>query len=192
MSSAGILILSAPSGGGKTSLARALAGSRDDAEITVSHTTRGQRPGEEHGVHYHFVDQPTFKAMIAEGQFIECATVFDHYYGTSIAAIEKLILHGKHAILDIDWQGAENVRKKYPAAKSVFVMPPSMEALEQRLRRRKQDSDRVIARRMQAANNEMSHKDEFDAIIINDHFDRALAELESVLNGLESALQESA
>ena len=185
MSSAGILILSAPSGGGKTSLARALAGSRDDVEITVSHTTRRQRPGEEHGVHYHFVDQPTFKAMIAEGQFIEYATVFDHYYGTSIAAIEKLILHGKHAILDIDWQGAENVRKKYPAAKSVFVMPPSMEALEQRLRRRKQDSDRVIARRMQAANNEMSHKDEFDAIIINDHFDRALAELESVLNGLE-------
>ena len=189
MSSSGILILSAPSGGGKTSLARALAGSRDDVAITVSHTTRGQRPGEENGVHYYFVDKPTFKTMIAEGQFIECATVFDNYYGTSIESIEKLILNGKHAILDIDWQGAENVRKKYPTAISVFVIPPSTEVLEQRLRRRKQDSDQVIARRMKEANNEMSHKDEFDAIIINDHFDSALAELESIVNGLKSAIE---
>ncbi|WP_423910859.1 guanylate kinase [Candidatus Spongiihabitans sp.] len=189
MSSSGILILSAPSGGGKTSLARALAGSRDDVSITVSHTTRGQRPGEENGVHYYFVDKPTFKTMIAEGQFIEYATVFDNYYGTSIESIEKLILNGKHAILDIDWQGAKNVRKKYPAAISVFVIPPSTEVLEQRLQRRKQDSDQVIARRMKEANNEMSHKDEFDAIIINDHFDSALAELESIVNGLKSAIE---
>ena len=191
MSSSGILILSAPSGGGKTSLARALAGLRDDVEITVSHTTRGQRPGEENGVHYHFVDKLTFKTMIEEGQFIEYATVFDNYYGTSIEAVEKLILNGRHAILDIDWQGAKNVRKKYPTAISVFVIPPSTEVLEQRLRRRKQDSDQVIARRMKEASNEMSHKDEFDAIIINNHFDSALAELESVVNGIESAIQEA-
>jgi len=185
MACPGILILSAPSGGGKTSLARALVASRDDVEITVSHTTRGQRPGEEDGIHYHFVGRPTFEKMISEGDFIEYATVFDHYYGTSVKAIEKLILNGKHAILDIDWQGARNVRKKYPAATSVFVMPPSIEALEQRLQQRKQDSTEVIARRMRDAKNEMSHKDEFDIIIINDHFDTALTELGSVLDSLQ-------
>jgi guanylate kinase len=190
MPSPGILILSAPSGGGKTSLARALVSSRDDVEITVSHTTRKQRPGEEDGVHYHFVDKSTFENMIAAGGFIEYATVFDHYYGTSVEAIEKLILNGKHAILDIDWQGARNVRKKYPAATSVFVMPPSIEALERRLQQRKQDTVEVIARRMKEARNEMSHKDEFDIVIINDHFDTALAELGSVLDGLQCAIPE--
>lgn len=188
MSRSRILIISAPSGAGKTSLAQALTQSRDDVEITVSHTTRGQRPGEENGVHYHFVDKPTFETMITEGQFIEYATVFDNYYGTSIAAIEKLILSGSHAILDIDWQGAQNVRKKYPSAKSVFVVPPSTQVLEQRLRQRKQDSDEVIARRMKEAHNEMSHKDEFDTVIINDNFDSALAQLESVVNDLTSAI----
>lgn len=188
MPSPGILILSAPSGGGKTSLAQALTKSRADVEITVSHTTRTLRPGEENGVHYHFVDKPTFETMIADGQFIEYATVFDNYYGTSIAAIEKLILNGRHAILDIDWQGAQNVRKKYPAAVSVFVIPPSTKVLEQRLRQRKQDSDQVIARRMKEAHNEMSHQDEFDFVIINEHFERALAELEAIVNSLEAAV----
>lgn len=171
-------------------MARALVSSRDDVEITVSHTTRKQRPGEEDGVHYHFVDRSTFKNMITEGDFIEYATVFDHYYGTSVRAIEKLILNGKHAILDIDWQGARNVRKKYPAATSVFVMPPSVEALEQRLKQRKQDTVDVIARRMKDAKNEMSHKDEFDIIIINDHFDTALAELGAVLDSLQCATRD--
>ena len=171
-------------------MARALVSSRDDVEITVSHTTRNQRPGEEDGVHYHFVDKSTFEIMITEGDFTEYATVFDHYYGTSVKAIEKLIFNSKHAILDIDWQGARNVRKKYPAATSVFVMPPSIEALEQRLQQRKQDSVEVIARRMKDAKNEMSHKDEFDIIIINDHFDTALAELGSVLDGLQCTTRE--
>ncbi len=170
-------------------MARALVAARADVEITVSHTTRGQRPGEEDGVHYNFVDKSTFEKMIAGDKFIEYATVFDHYYGTSVEAIEKLILHGKHAILDIDWQGARNVRKKYPIATSVFVMPPSVELLEQRLQQRKQDSVDVIARRMKEAMNEMSHKDEFDIIIVNDHFDTALAELDSVLNSVRSAVQ---
>lgn len=123
--------------------------------------------------------------MIENQEFIEYARVFDHYYGTSIESIQHLLLQDKHAILDIDWQGARNVRKKFPQAESVFVMPPSIEALEERLRKRKQDSDETIARRMKDAENEMSHKDEFNVIIVNDDFDRALAELETVLDGLK-------
>ena len=180
----GILVLSAPSGGGKTSLARALVAQRDDVEITVSHTTREQRPGEQDGVHYFFVHRPGFETMIKADAFIEYATVFENYYGTSTEAIEKLILNGKHAILDIDWQGARNVRKRYPSAISVFVMPPSVEALEQRLRERRQDSEQVIQRRMEEAANEISHKDEFDVIIVNDDFDNALAQLGQVLDDL--------
>ena len=191
MSSPGILILSAPSGGGKTSLARGLAGLRDDVDIAVSHTTRRQRPGERDGIDYHFVDKPTFRNMITNNVFIEYALVFDNYYGTSVGAIEKLILNGRHAILDIDWQGARNVRKMYPAATSVFVMPPSIEALEKRLQQRQQDSPGVIARRMKEAKNEISHKDEFDLIIINDNFDNALAELESALDSLKCAIPQT-
>jgi len=182
----GILVLSAPSGGGKTSLARALVARRNDVEITVSHTTREQRPGEEHGVHYYFVEKIDFETMIEKGEFIEYAQVFDNYYGTSIKALENLISRGKHAILDIDWQGARNVRRKYADAISVFVMPPSMEALEQRLRERRQDSEEVIARRMRDAANEMSHKDEFDIIITNDDFDNTADTLEIILEKLGS------
>ena len=185
MSSPGVLILSAPSGAGKTSLARALVDSHDDAELTVSHTTRQQRPGETDGQHYYFVDKPTFEEMIENDQFIEHAVVFDHYYGTSVKTIEALILNGKHAILDIDWQGARNVRKKFPKARSVFIMPPSLDALEERLRQRRQDSDEIIARRMRDAKNEMSHRDEYDSVIINDDFDMALAELKAILQGID-------
>ena len=182
----GILVLSAPSGGGKTSLARALVARRDDVEITVSHTTRAQRPGETDGIHYYFVNKISFETMIEKGDFIEYARVFDNYYGTSIKAMENLISRGKHAILDIDWQGARNVRRKYADAISVFVMPPSMEALEQRLRERRQDSEEVIARRMRDAANEMSHKDEFDIIITNDDFDNTADTLERILEKLGS------
>ena len=182
----GILVLSAPSGGGKTSLARALVARRNDVEITVSHTTREQRPGEVHGVHYYFVEKVDFETMIEKDDFIEYAQVFDNYYGTSIKAMENLISRGKHAILDIDWQGARNVRRKYPDAISVFVMPPSTEALEQRLRERRQDSEEIIARRMRDAANEMSHKDEFDIIITNDDFENTADELEKVLEQLGS------
>jgi len=122
--------------------------------------------------------------MIEKGEFIEYARVFDNYYGTSIKSMEKLISVGKHAILDIDWQGARNVRQKYPEAISVFVMPPSTDALEQRLRERRQDSEEVIARRMRDAANEMSHKDEFDIIITNDDFENTADELEKVLEKL--------
>ena len=187
ISSPGVLILSAPSGAGKTSLAHALVACRGDAEITVSHTTRKQRPGEIDGEHYNFVDQATFKEMIENHEFIEFAQVFDHFYGTSIKAIDKLILNGKHAILDIDWQGARIVREKYPDAVSVFVMPPSIADLKKRLTERKQDSEETISKRMQEASNEMSHKDEFDIIIVNDNFSQALAELGKVVDELGTA-----
>ena len=182
----GILILSAPSGGGKTSLARALVASRDDVEMTVSHTTREQRRGEVEGVHYYFVSKAAFEEMIEAGKFIEYATVFGHYYGTSVNAIEGLICAGKHAILDIDWQGARSVRQKFSAAVSVFVVPPSLEALEKRLKERKRDSDDVISQRMKEAENEISHKGEFDVIIVNDSFDNAFSELGKVVDSLTS------
>ncbi len=179
-----VIILSAPSGAGKTSLARRLVACRPDAGLAVSHTTRAQRPGEEDGVDYHFVGKGEFEAMIADGRFIEHATVFGNYYGTSARAIETLISRGKHAILEIDWQGARTVRRRFPQARSVFVMPPSLAALEERLKSRRQDADEVIAARMRAARDEMSHRDEYDHIIVNDEFDRAYAELEAILPAL--------
>jgi len=176
-----VLILSAPSGAGKTSLARRLVAKRPDAALAVSHTTRAQRPGETEAVDYYFVTAAQFEAMIAAGRFIEYATVFGNYYGTSADAIAALISGGKHAILEIDWQGARAVRRQFPDAQSVFVMPPSLDALEQRLRARRQDADAVIAARMRAAQDEMSHAGEYNHIIVNDHFDHALEKLEAVL-----------
>ncbi len=180
----GILILSAPSGAGKTSLARALVESRDDAGMTVSHTTRDCRPGEVDGRDYHFVDRARFREMVEGGLFVEHALVFGNDYGTSLAAIQAELDAGRHAILDIDWQGARLVRAAWPAAYSVFIMPPSREALEKRLRDRGQDSDAVIARRMRDADSEMSHKDEYDRIIVNEDFEHALAQLGAVLDAL--------
>jgi len=180
----GILILSSPSGGGKTSLTKALVAMRADAGVTVSHTTRKRRPGEEDGVHYYFVSRETFEEMIEQDDFIEYARVFDHYYGTSVKAAEHQIANGKHAILDIDWQGARTVRGKFPGAVSVFVMPPSLEVLERRLLERGQDSRDVIARRMEDAEDQIGHRDEFDKIIVNENFETAMTELESVLDQL--------
>jgi len=179
--SSGVLILSAPSGAGKTSLARALVSGRNDVGFTVSYTTRSIRPGEKNGVHYHFIDSANFEHMIEADLFVEYATVFGNSYGTSMAAIDQQISRGKHAILEIDWQGARKVREKFPEAVSVFIMPPSLDTLEQRLRDRNQDSDEVIARRMQEARNEISHKDEYDYVIVNDDFDKALNQLEQAL-----------
>ena len=184
MPSPGVLIVSAPSGAGKTSLTQALVAARNDVGLTVSHTTRSQRPGERDGVHYHFVDHGVFEAMIGEDAFVEHAEVFGNHYGTSVAAIETQLGSGRHAILDIDWQGARRVREKFPDARSVFVMPPSLDVLRQRLLDRGQDSDETIARRMLEAQSEMDHKDEYDRIIINEDFETALAELQDALNEL--------
>ncbi len=173
--------MSAPSGAGKTSLARELVKRRADVALAVSHTTRPRRPREKDEVDYYFVDRIGFEAMIAAGRFIEHATVFGNYYGTSVEAIDALISRGKHAILEIDWQGARTVRRKFPKARSVFIMPPSLAALEERLRSRRQDDAEVIKARMRAARDEMSHQDEYDHIIVNDCFDQAFARLEAIL-----------
>ncbi|MDA7967666.1 MAG: guanylate kinase [Gammaproteobacteria bacterium] len=176
-----VLILSAPSGAGKTSLARELVARRPDAALAVSHTTRAQRAGETDGIDYHFVDCAKFDEMAAAGCFIEHANVFGNQYGTSLEAVEALFARGKHAILEIDWQGARAVRRRFPHAQSVFVMPPSLETLEQRLKSRRQDAEEVIAGRMRAARDEIRHNNEYDHIIVNDCFESALCRLESVL-----------
>ena len=151
MSDKKLFIFSAPSGCGKTSLAQALINSRDDVAIATSHTTRAMRPGEQEGTDYFFVDVPTFESMIINGAFLEYAKVFDNLYGTSIAAAEELMAGGRHVILDIDWQGARQVRDRFPQVISIFIVPPSIEVLEERLRGRGQDEEAIFARRMQGA-----------------------------------------
>ena len=176
-----LFIFSAPSGAGKTSLVKALLEAMDGIEVSVSHTTRPPRPGEVDGVDYHFVDVPTFEKMVAEGAFLEHARVFDNYYGTARASVEARLRAGVDVILEIDWQGARLVREQFPDAVGVFILPPSREALEARLRGRGQDSDEVIARRMRDAVREMSHYGEFDYLVFNDDFDVALGELQAIV-----------
>jgi len=178
-----LIILSAPSGAGKTSLANALIESLPNIEFSVSHTTRPPRPGERHGVHYYFVEHKDFEEMIAAGRFLEHAKVFDNYYGTSRAAVENLLKQGKHVILDIDWQGARTVKQQMPQAVSIFILPPSRAALEERLVKRGQDNAEVIARRMREATNELRHYEEFDHIVVNDDFDAALEDLKAAVRG---------
>ena len=178
-----LFIFSAPSGAGKSSLARALVDSSPDIAVSVSHTTRAPRPGEEHGVHYFFVTTEQFKSMADAGEFLEHAQVFDNFYGTSRVAIEDLLEQGKNVILDIDWQGARAIKAQMPDACAIFILPPSREELENRLRGRGQDSDEIIARRMRDAVSEMSHYQEFDYLVVNDDFDAALADLHAILAG---------
>lgn len=185
MSASGRLyIVSAPSGGGKTSLTRALiprlAALGIPAAISVSYTTRAPRPGEQDGTHYHFVDEARFVQMIAAGEFLEHAQVFGRRYGTGRHKTAELLAQGRDVVLDIDWQGGRQVRAMTPDALSVFILPPSLEELERRLRGRGQDSDEVCARRMVEAKAEMSHAPEYEHWIINQDFDRALAELEAL------------
>ena len=140
------------------------------------------RPGEQDGVDYFFVDVPTFESMIKNGAFYEYARVFDNLYGTSVAAAQDLISQGKHVVLDIDWQGARQVRERFPEVVSIFIVPPSVEVLEERLRGRGQDDEATIARRMEGAKSELSHQREYDHIIVNDDFNAALAELDALLD----------
>ncbi|OGT20533.1 MAG: guanylate kinase [Gammaproteobacteria bacterium RBG_16_57_12] len=170
-----LYIISAPSGAGKSSLVNTLLGRMPDIEVSISHTTRRMRPGEQDGEHYHFIDAGRFKAMLAEGAFLEYAQVFDNYYGTSRDWVQERLAQGGDVILEIDWQGARQIREKLPdSCVSIFILPPSREALEQRLRDRNQDDEKTIARRMLDAVNEMSHYREYDFIILNEDFDRAL------------------
>ena len=181
MSYGTLYIIAAPSGGGKSSLVNALLESTPNLVVSVSHTTRPMRPGEQCGVHYHFVDQQGFDALLAAGTFLEHARVFDHCYGTSRDWVLERLRQGIDVILEIDWQGAHQVRQALPETVSIFILPPSRAVLERRLRARGQDGDAVIARRMRDAVNEMSHYAEFDFLVLNDDFNTALADLRAIL-----------
>ncbi|KKO17805.1 MULTISPECIES: guanylate kinase [Pseudomonas] len=179
-SSGTLYIVSAPSGAGKTSLVTALIKADKRVSVSVSHTTRAMRPGEQHGVNYHFVSHDDFKGLIAKGDFLEHAEVFGNFYGTSRSALQEVLDQGNDLILEIDWQGAQQVRKLMPEALSVFILPPSQQALRERLDGRGQDSEEIIAGRMKEAVSEMVHYDEYDYVIINDDFDVALEDLKAV------------
>ena len=172
--------VSAPSGAGKTSLVQALIEQDLSIQVSISHTTRIIRPGETDGVNYHFVDQSIFLAMLEQTAFLEHAKVFDNYYGTSQQWFKETLAKGLDVILEIDWQGAAQVRKLMPEAVAIFILPPSKIALEQRLTGRGQDSQEIIDKRMSEAQNEMSHYVEADYLVINDDFNAALTELAAI------------
>ena len=174
-------MVAAPSGGGKTSLIGALLEQDPGVRLSVSHTTRPPRPGELDGVHYHFVDEKTFVGMIGQGLFLEHARVFDNRYGTTREAVQHELDAGYDVVLDIDWQGARQVRESFPDSRTIFIIPPSIKSLRERLARRGQDDDSVIDRRMRDARSEISHWEEFDHVIVNDDFALALAELRSLI-----------
>ena len=176
-----LYIISAPSGAGKTSLLTALLEDMDNITVSVSHTTRNIRIGKENGVHYHFVNIDTFNKMNAEGKFLESAQVFDNYYGTSAAEVDRLRNSGQDVILEIDWQGALLANKKYPDNSKIFILPPDKIALRERLKARGQDDDEVIERRTREAVAEMSHYTEFDYLVINDDFFVAIDALKSII-----------
>ena len=177
----GILyIISAPSGAGKTSLVKALVDAVPQIRVSVSHTTRTMRPGEVDGVNYHFVSREQFTTMLERGEFLEHAQVFDNLYGTSQRWVEQTLAEGYDLILEIDWQGAQQVRKLMPQARSIFILPPTQEALRHRLTNRGQDSAEVIERRMREAVSEMSHYVEYDYLVINDDFAHALEDLKAI------------
>ena len=189
MSQVGTLyIVSAPSGAGKSSLINALLAEKRDwtVQVSVSHTTRAPRVGEKDGEHYHFVDVDTFKQLIAENAFFEWAEVFGNYYGTSRVTIEQALAEGIDIFLDIDWQGARQVREMMPQAKGIFILPPSRSELESRLNKRGQDSAEIIAKRMAEAQSEMSHYDEYDYLIINDDFEQATQEFSAIVKAVRN------
>ena len=173
--------ISAPSGAGKTSLVKALMANMPELKLSISHTTRPMRSGEVDGQDYYFIDKVTFKKMIVEGAFLEHADVFGNYYGTSQAAVEKQLSLGYDVLLEIDWQGAAQIRERMPHVVSIFILPPSLVALEERLTGRGQDSEEVIARRLSEAINEISHYKDYDYLIINDNFEVALKELAAIV-----------
>lgn len=175
------IIIAAPSGAGKTSLVNALVKELPNLKISISHTTRSKRLGEIDGVNYHFISEAEFNRKIAENEFLEYATVFKNYYGTSKQWLETALAAGDDIILEIDWQGAAQVRKFFKTAVSIFIFPPSLAILEQRLRQRAQDDETTIAARMEEARSEMSHYHEFDYLIINEDFQTALEELKAII-----------
>jgi guanylate kinase len=183
-----LFVIAAPSGAGKTTLVQAVTRNNPELRFSISYTTRPQRRNEAHGVDYMFVDKPTFESLRDEGRMLESATVFDNLYGTSREQVEQHLEDGHNVILEIDWQGARQVRESMPGCTTIFILPPSHDELVRRLRSRGTDSDEVIERRLRDALSDMSHWDEFDYAVINDDLDRAVADLEAVLAGEGGAL----
>lgn len=175
-----LYIISAPSGAGKTSLIKRLVETTPGVSMSVSHTTRWPRPSEQDGIHYHFVSLDTFEMMVAQDAFLEHAQVFGNRYGTSHTAVQSLLETGQDVILEIDWQGAQQVKKLFPDSLTVFILPPSRDALRERLINRAQDCPEIIEQRMTVALNELSHYVEFDYLVINDDFTTALDELRAI------------
>ncbi len=178
-----LYVIAAPSGAGKTSLLHALMRRRPEVGFSVSCTTRKPRPGEQEGRDYHFIERAEFERLVAAGEFVEHADVFGNLYGTPRSVVDAALAQGRDLILEIDWQGARQVRERLPDAIQIFILPPSRAELESRLRKRGSDSDEAIARRLAESVLEMSHWRDFDYVIVNRDFDRALAELEAVFDG---------
>ncbi|WP_373184560.1 guanylate kinase [Halopseudomonas sp.] len=176
-----LYIISAPSGAGKTSLVKALLEQTDNLRVSVSHTTRAMRPGEIDGVNYHFTSREAFVSRVADADFLEHAEVFGNLYGTSQSTVERTLAQGNDLILEIDWQGAQQVRRAMPDARSIFILPPSRATLRERLTTRGQDEESVIDGRMALAVDEISHYVEYDYLVINDDFNTALDDLKSIL-----------
>ncbi len=184
-----LFVIAAPSGAGKTTLVRALMARVPSLRFSISYTTRKPRPNEQHGRDYFFVDHAEFERMVEAGEFLEHARVFDNYYGTSKPQVESMLRDGDNVLLEIDWQGAQQIRRAMPECQSIFILPPSRAALEQRLRGRQTDNDEVIARRLRDSIADMSHWNEFDFVVVNDDFERATAELETIVAGRGQALR---
>jgi guanylate kinase len=182
-----LFVITAPSGAGKTSLVRALMERQPELRFSVSYTTRPQRPGEQHGQHYFFVAPAEFERMLADGAFLEHARVFDNYYGTARSQVEALLAAGQGVVLEIDWQGARQVRAQMPESVGIFILPPSRAELERRLRGRGTDAESVIRRRLADAATDMSHWEEFDYVVVNDDFGRALDALAEIVQGRGAA-----
>ncbi len=191
MSKGTLYLISAPSGAGKTSLVKALLENTPNLKVSVSHTTRQPRAGEKDGINYHFVSKTEFQQMLSENVFLEHAQVFDNYYGTSGKWVTEQLNTGIDVILEIDWQGAQQVRRLKPDTISIFILPPSRAILEQRLRNRGTDSEAVIAKRLRGAVKELSHYPEFDYLVVNDDFEQALKDLQAIIHsqGLKQAAQ---
>ena len=178
-----LFVISAPSGAGKTSLVGSLLAARPSLTVSVSHTTRKPRPNEVEGREYHFVTPGQFQELIRQNAFLEHAQVFDNYYGTGAAQVRDKLAAGNDVLLEIDWQGARQVRRAMPDSSSIFILPPTRAALEQRLRERRTDSAQTIARRLADASTDMSHYNEFDFVVVNDRFDQAAVDVPAILDG---------
>lgn len=176
-----LFVVAAPSGAGKTSLVKALMTREPAIQFSVSYTTRKPRPNEIAGRDYHFVTQERFQEMVANDEFLEYAQVFDNFYGTGLRAVREALLNGEQLLLEIDWQGARQVRQRLPEARSIFILPPSRGALEHRLKARSTDSDAVIQRRLRDAAEDIGHWNEFDFVVINDNFDQAIEDLQAIV-----------